>query len=334
MWILLHISAPVCKWCKWTDDRWQPLLHSGYRWDCLAVNINSYSNLHNDVEQKEALGHINSFSESFISIWFYILAFLVLHTIDSRIKVIWNKKWEGWKIIIWLIILKTHTHMILLIWTTTQVQIKQQKSGTYETNWWKVTATATNVSGALHTPIHNFFCFYINSWDTWALWCGIYSNHTDRSKQVFFLNAYMHTSPRFDSEVKFWPLYCTVLLQAPVWLLITIHKYPLFKCLFSRGRRNQSFKHSSLRRHVSSRLQPLIVGSSCLDDGERRLRVLSPKGQPAPEPFNEPPHVHDIEVDIVSEIGADVGVSVQQGAVERSPTYTDHHSNQAQQQQD
>lgn len=62
--------------------------------------------------------------------------------------------------------------------------------------------------------------------------------------------------------------------------------------------------------------------------------MLSPKGQPAPEPFNQPPHVHDIKVDIVSEVGADVGVSVQQGAVERSPTYTDHHSNEAQQQQD
>lgn len=152
MWILLHISAPVCRWCEWIDERWQPLLHSGYRWD----KYHSCSNLHNDVEQKEALGHINSFAESFISIWFYILAFLVLHTIDSRIKVIWNKMWAGWEIIIWLIILKTHTHT----WScwferqlfSTQVQIKQQKSGTYETNWSKVTAAATNVSGALQTP--------------------------------------------------------------------------------------------------------------------------------------------------------------------------------------
>lgn len=62
--------------------------------------------------------------------------------------------------------------------------------------------------------------------------------------------------------------------------------------------------------------------------------MLSPKGQPAAEPFHEPPHVHDIKVDIVSEVGADVGVSVQQGAVERSPAHTDHHSNEAQQQQD
>lgn len=50
-----------------------------------------------------------------------------------------------------------------------------------------------------------------------------------------------------------------------------------------------------------------------------------------PEPFKEPPHVHDIEVDVVSEVGANVGVSVHQGAVESGPAYADHHGDQTQQ---
>lgn len=52
------------------------------------------------------------------------------------------------------------------------------------------------------------------------------------------------------------------------------------------------------------------------------------------EPFKEPPYVHHVEVDVVSEVGANVGVSVHQGAVESGPAYADHHSNQAQQQED
>lgn len=52
------------------------------------------------------------------------------------------------------------------------------------------------------------------------------------------------------------------------------------------------------------------------------------------EPFEEPPNVHDIEVDVVSEVGANVGVSVHQGAVESGPAYADHHGDQTQQQQD
>lgn len=63
-------------------------------------------------------------------------------------------------------------------------------------------------------------------------------------------------------------------------------------------------------------------------------RGLSPEGQPASEPFEEPPYVCDVEVDVVSEVGANVGVSVHQGAVEGSPAYADHHGNQTQQQQD
>lgn len=135
----------------------------------------------------------------------------------------------------------------------------------------------------------------------------------------------MHTSPRFDSEVKLGARYRAVLLQAPVWLLITIHKY---LCL-NASSVIKALNMSSLRRHVRSAARCWHFLS-----GWRRLRVLSPKGQPAAEPFHEPPHVHDIKVDIVSEVGADVGVSVQQGAVERSPAHTDHHSNEAQQQQD
>lgn len=123
-----------------------PLLHSGYRWD----KYHSCSNLHNDVEQKEALGHINSFSESFISMWFYILAFLVLHTIDSRIKVIGNKTWAGWKIIIWLIILKTQTWSC---WFERQLFYTSTNKTTKIWNLWdkliqSYKVAATNVSGA------------------------------------------------------------------------------------------------------------------------------------------------------------------------------------------
>lgn len=162
-------------------------------------------------------------------------------------------------------------------------------------------------------PCKHLLFLYKQSRDTWALSCGIYGNHTERSKQVVFLTL---TCTRHHVLILRWDsehvtVRCRYKHQCSYWLQFT----SIFVYI------------SSLRRRVSSALQPLIVGSSCPDDGWRRLRVLSPKGQPAPEPFNEPPHVHDIKVDIVSEIGADVGVSVQQGAVERSPTHTDHHSN-------
>lgn len=52
------------------------------------------------------------------------------------------------------------------------------------------------------------------------------------------------------------------------------------------------------------------------------------------EAFKEPPHAHDVEVCVVGEVGADVGVSVHQRAVEGRPAYADHHGNQTQQQQD
>lgn len=65
----------------------------------------------------------------------------------------------------------------------------------------------------------------------------------------------------------------------------------------------------------------------------RRLR-LSPEGQPASQPFQEPPYVCDVEVDVVSEVGANVGVSVHQGAVQGGPTDADHHGNHTQQEQD
>lgn len=67
--------------------------------------------------------------------------------------------------------------------------------------------------------------------------------------------------------------------------------------------------------------------------GDATGKGLSPEGQPVCEPFKEPPHVQDIEVHIVSKVGADIGVGVHQGAVECSPSNADHHSNQAQQQQ-
>lgn len=65
-------------------------------------------------------------------------------------------------------------------------------------------------------PCKHLLFLYKQSRDTWALSCGIYGNHTERSKQVVFFNAYMHTSPRFDSEVRFGARYRTVSLQAPV----------------------------------------------------------------------------------------------------------------------
>lgn len=52
------------------------------------------------------------------------------------------------------------------------------------------------------------------------------------------------------------------------------------------------------------------------------------------QPVKEPPHVHDVEIDVVSEVGANVRISVHQGAVQSGPTYADHHGNQAQQQED
>lgn len=48
----------------------------------------------------------------------------------------------------------------------------------------------------------------------------------------------------------------------------------------------------------------------------------------------ETPHVRHVEVDVASEVGANVGRRVHQGAVERGPAYADHHGNQTQQDQD
>lgn len=66
---------------------------------------------------------------------------------------------------------------------------------------------------------------------------------------------------------------------------------------------------------------------------ESRL-ALSLQGEPLSKAFQETPRVRDVEVDVLSEVGADVGVSVHQSAVERSPAYADHHGDQTQQQQD
>lgn len=52
------------------------------------------------------------------------------------------------------------------------------------------------------------------------------------------------------------------------------------------------------------------------------------------EAFKEPPYVCDVEVDVVREVGADVGVTAHQGAVEGGPAYADHHGDQTEQQQD
>lgn len=63
-------------------------------------------------------------------------------------------------------------------------------------------------------------------------------------------------------------------------------------------------------------------------------KVLSgPEGQPAPDPFKELLHIWDVEVNVVGEVCADVGVSAQQGAVEGSPPNADHHREQTKQQQ-
>lgn len=61
---------------------------------------------------------------------------------------------------------------------------------------------------------------------------------------------------------------------------------------------------------------------------------LSPDRQPVSEPFEEPTNIWDVEVDVVGEVRADVGVRPHQGAVECSPSNTDHHRHQTQQQQD
>lgn len=52
------------------------------------------------------------------------------------------------------------------------------------------------------------------------------------------------------------------------------------------------------------------------------------------EAFEEPPHARNVEVDVVCEVGADVGVSAHKGAVEGGPAYADHHGDETQQQQD
>lgn len=52
------------------------------------------------------------------------------------------------------------------------------------------------------------------------------------------------------------------------------------------------------------------------------------------KPFKEPPYVCDVEVNVVTEVSANVGVSVHQGAVQGGSTYADHHGNQTEQQQD
>lgn len=60
------------------------------------------------------------------------------------------------------------------------------------------------------------FCFYINRAETREP-SRVVSMATTRSVvNKYFFNAYMHTSPRFDSEVRFGARYRTVLLQAPV----------------------------------------------------------------------------------------------------------------------
>lgn len=52
------------------------------------------------------------------------------------------------------------------------------------------------------------------------------------------------------------------------------------------------------------------------------------------EAFKEPADVRDVEVDVVREVGANVGVSAHQGAVQGGPADTDHHGDQTEQQQD
>lgn len=62
-----------------------------------------------------------------------------------------------------------------------------------------------------------------------------------------------------------------------------------------------------------------------------RQKGLGPEGQPVPEPFKEPPYIHNVEIDVVSEVGANVRVRVHQGAVESGPAYANHYGNQTQQ---
>lgn len=53
-----------------------------------------------------------------------------------------------------------------------------------------------------------------------------------------------------------------------------------------------------------------------------------------PEAFQELPHICEVEVGVVREVGADVGVAAHQGAVEGSAAYADHHGDETQQEQD
>ena len=65
-----------------------------------------------------------------------------------------------------------------------------------------------------------------------------------------------------------------------------------------------------------------------------RWNCLSLEGTPLPEPSIKPTYVCDVEVDVVTEVDANVGVIVYQGTVDGSPTDADHHSKQTQQQED
>lgn len=83
-------------------------------------------------------------------------------------------------------------------------------------------------------------------------------------------------------------------------------------------------------------LLAVLQNTVCYSAGVCRARWqrLSPEGQPASEPFQEPPYVCDVEFDVVSEVSANVGVSVHQGAVQGGPTDANHHGNHTQQEQD
>lgn len=65
----------------------------------------------------------------------------------------------------------------------------------------------------------------------------------------------------------------------------------------------------------------------------RAVSLIS-EGQPVSELFEKPPHIRQVEVYVVGEVDANVGVSVHQSAVESSPSQADHHGDQTQQQQD
>lgn len=71
-----------------------------------------------------------------------------------------------------------------------------------------------------------------------------------------------------------------------------------------------------------------------LSSGPVEAGSLSPEGQQVSEALEEPPHVRDVEVDVVREVGANVGVRAHQGAVEGGPADADHHGDQTEQQQD